>query len=182
MRQKSYFFDESIAPLTPDEKQIMKNYEILKYEINKIYERTDKVIKKYHENKRKQEKLTLLKLKKESKLSEQLKQQSKVDDFLNNYTIFKNNFNELLFIKTQKENINKLRKDFRDKCIHPHLYNGFGRKIEYNECGGGQGSETVECKVKVCLLCGEWKPHECFNYDINESINKYKQSELDFIN
>lgn len=185
MRQKSYFFDESIAPLTPDEKTTMKNYENLKHKINKIYERTDKVIKKFRENKRKQEKLNNLKLQKELKLKEQLKQQSKVDDFFNNYTIFKNKFNELLFMKNQKTNINKLRIDFRDKCIHPHLYDGFGSKIEYNECGGGQGLEAVERKVNVCLLCGEWKPHECENDNINESsniIDKYKQSELDFVN
>jgi len=173
-----YLFDESIAPLTEEEEKIMEEYRILQSKVDKIYQRTDKVIKLHNkkekdkEIKRKrqdeEERIQLCKKQKEEEL--RLKQEllEKIKCFPENYIQFTKEFyklfDELRILRSnfedtrdKLEEINNLRRAFRDKCVHPDTLKTDGwYNYEVSDGGGsGFGSSKYQLtKCDGCILCG----------------------------
>lgn len=177
-RKTYYLFNETIAPLTEDEKQIIEQHRILSIKVDKIYERTDKVIKlhkkteKEKDKKRKrQEEEERIQLKKKQKQEEELQQKQqllkKTENFDENYTQFKQEFyrlfNQVKLLRSNFEDtkdkvneIENLRKNFTDKCIHPELFKTIGYyNYEVHDGGGsGFGSSTYERReCNACNIC-----------------------------
>jgi signal recognition particle GTPase len=175
---KTYYFDENIAPLTEEETQIMKEYKILARKVDKIYERTDQVIKMHKKTEKENEKKRKYKEEKEKTLYKKQKQQQEQQEevelliknteyFTQNYNKFKKSFYKLFdefrlllgnFENTQNKNdqIQKLRKTFQNKCIHPELFKTIGYYLyEINDGGGsGFGSPTFKkIQCNACILC-----------------------------
>lgn len=177
-RKTYYLFDETIAPLRQEEKQIIEEHRILSIKVDKIYERTDKVIKlhkkteKEKDKKRKrQEEEERIQLKKKQKQEEELQQKQqlleKTENFDENYTQFKQEFyrlfNQVKILRSNfectKDKINEienLRKNFTDKCIHPELSKTIGYYNYEVDDGGGSGfghSTYVLRECNACNLC-----------------------------
>lgn len=202
-RKTYYLFDETIAPLTDEEKQIMEEYSKTSDKVNKIYERTDKVIKlhkkiekeKDKKIKRKEEETRLLyKKQKQEEQELQLKQEllEKTKYFTQNYTQFKQEFYRLFdqvkFLRSDFEDtkdkvneIENLRKNFKDKCIHPELFKTIGYYgYEIDDGGSGCGSSTYQTReCNACNLCKSQDKKNTTSFwhlsskDINLEFSKY---------
>lgn len=157
---KSYYFDEKIAPLTKEEEEIMKEY--LKYssKVDKIYERTDKVIRSYRKKKHQEQLKKEKQREKEHKEEIKRMKQKKIEDFPKEYQKFKQEFFKLVF---DKKNTDKLREDFFNKCIHPIMFKKLGYYVE--ERGGDQGYILSDKSHQGCMLCGA-----CINYHFETKV------------
>lgn len=163
--KRKYLFDTEIAPLTEEEKLIMKNFEKFSSERNKILERTDKKIREHNKPERKKERLEekALYMKKQKELVNQKeleKQKLKEENFPVNYNKFKKELNDIInsinFYNNKEKisEINKHRIDFREHCIHPLDFKCDSKYTESNESGYGMCTyATYRCFG--CLLCKE---------------------------
>lgn len=183
-RKTYYLFDETIAPLTQEEKQIIEEHRILSIKVDKIYERTDKVIKlhkkteKEKDKKRKrkeEEERILLHKKKKQKQEEELHQKhqlfEKTEKFNENYSEFKGEFYKLFDqVKLLRSNfedtkckvneIENLRKKFSDKCIHPELFKTIGYYNYEIDDGGGSGFGHFTYQKRECNACNICKQQD----------------------
>lgn len=174
---KSYYFDEEIAPLTDEEKTIMKEYELLEKKINTIYKRTDQVIRLHKKTQRndeirirlqkeKERKKETEKKEKEENISKSKKLLENTTHFTENYSEFKESFyklfNELRLLlgnfqdtKVKVIEIQNFRKKFIDKCIHPECFKTIGYySYETHDGGGYGGPSTYEKRTcNACILC-----------------------------
>jgi len=197
MGKNTYCFDESIAPLTEDEKKIMKEYKKLCNKVDKIYERTDKLTKLHKKTEKEKKKRQYLEEEKKRRILEKelekkkiiLQKQELVEKtihFTNNYIQFKESFYKLFYeLKLLKSNfqnpkdkvnqIRDLRKTFLDKCIHPESFKTIGYySYETHDGGGYGGYSTYETRKRnACILCSQQDDDaSVFRANINFTFSK----------
>lgn len=161
--KRSYLFDTEIAPLTEEEKEIMLKCRKFINKRNKIYERTDKVIREYRKKEKAKEKALEVKRLKELEKQKILEKQKQIEiqkqkelEFPDNYIKFKTNFNNIIgsinfYNKKEKmREIESLQKDFGQHCIHPINFKSRGTYRD-GDCGGGMGYSYDSCDA--CNLC-----------------------------
>lgn len=206
MEKKTYYFDEKIAPLTEEEQIIMKEYKSLARKVNKIYERTDQVIKLYKKTEKEKEKKRKRKeeLQKEQERKKQKQQEKihqkqqlleKTECFTQNYSEFKQNFYKLFdeikllrsnfeVTKDKENEIQKLRKTFQNKCIHPESFKTIGYYNYEIDDGGGSGFGHSTYQKRTCDACNLCTQQDDKNgtvfwhlsrEDINLNFSKYTE-------
>lgn len=193
-RKTSYLFDETIAPLTVEEKQIIKEHRILSIKVNMIYERTDKVIKlhkktekeKDKKRKRKEDEERIQLYKKQKQEKELLEKQElckNTECFKQNYTEFKQEFYKLFdqvkllrsnfeCTKDKVNEIKKFSKKFSNKCIHPECFKTIGYYSYLVNDGGGSGFGSSTYQKRECNACNICKQQDNIK---DQSWNEYEK-------
>ena len=154
--------------LTNSEKNTIKKYQELRLDVKKINKRINNCCKKYHEDKKKQQE-------EKTRLQKEIRNKLKIKNFTKEYKKLKNRIYKTKDLKK----LEKTRKDFINKCIHPTRFIGIGYYIEYYDSGGGQGSDTSSmCGCKMCKLCGslltcdtkhDFIDEDFYDFDLNDT-------------
>lgn len=163
--KRTYLFNTEIAPLTEEEKEVIKQYNQLARKRNKILQRTDKVIRDYRKKEKSAEKALEVKRLKELEKQKILEKQKQIEiqkqkelEFPDNYMKFNTNFHNIIdsinfYNKKEKlPELTKLQTDFRMHCIHPVNFKDKGIYCSGDSMGGMSYSYSSCDACKLCKL------------------------------